>query len=202
MKVRTTALIASAALTTLLLAGCSGMSGDMEGMDHGSGGATSAPSESVSADFNNADETFAMEMIPHHEQAVEMADILLAKEGVDERVVALAANIKAAQDPEIDQMLGFLDAWGVEMADGMGGMDHGMDGMMSSEDMAALEEASGAEASSLFLEQMIQHHQGAIEMAQQELDNGQNPEALELAQKIVDDQTAEIAEMQSLLSEL
>jgi uncharacterized protein (DUF305 family) len=201
MKFRTYALATSAAALLLVLAGCSGMSGDMEGMDHGSDGNTSAPTDSVSAEFNSADETFAMEMIAHHEQAIEMSDMLLAKEGVDARVVELAEAIKAAQDPEIDQMLGFLDAWGLEMPEDMNGME-GMDhsgGMMSDDDMAALEQASGPEASSLFLEQMIQHHQGAIDMAQQQIENGQNPQALELAQKIVDDQTAEIAEMQGLL---
>jgi len=205
MKFRTYALATSAAALLLVLAGCSGMSGDMEGMDHGSDGNTSAPTDSVSAEFNSADETFAMEMIAHHEQAIEMSDMLLAKEGVDARVVELAEAIKAAQDPEIDQMLGFLDAWGLEMPEdmnGMEGMDHSGGGMMSDDDMAALGQASGPEASSLFLEQMIQHHQGAIDMAQQQIENGQNPQALELAQKIVDDQTAEIAEMQDLLAQL
>ena len=85
--------------------------------------------------------------------------------------------------------------------DGMEGMDHG-GGMMSEDDMAALEAATGAEASRLFLEQMTMHHEGAIEMAQDEVDNGQNPDAVEMAQTIVDTQTAEIAQMQELLAQL
>lgn len=78
----------------------------------------------------------------------------------------------------------------------------GMDGMMSEEDMAALEEADGSTASQLFLEQMIKHHEGAVEMAQTALDDAQNPEVLDLAQQVVDDQTAEISAMKDLLAEL
>jgi uncharacterized protein (DUF305 family) len=160
-------------------------------------------STAVETDFNAADETFVRQMIPHHEQALEMAEIVLDKEGVDERVIALAERIQDAQQPEIDLMTSWLKEWGVEpdMGD-MPGMDHGDDGMMSDDDMAALEAASGEDASALFLEQMIEHHEGAIEMAEQELDNGDNADALELAQQIFDAQTAEIAEMQDLLAAL
>jgi uncharacterized protein (DUF305 family) len=100
-------------------------------------------------------------------------------------------------------MNSWLEAWGVDPNLGeMEGMDHSGAGLMSDDDMAALEAATGPEASGLFLEQMVQHHTGAIEMAQQELDNGENPAALDLAQTIIDDQTAEIAEMQELLAQL
>jgi len=111
-------------------------------------------------------------------------------------VIDLALAIKEAQGPEIDLMNGWLDAWG---EGGMSGMDHG-GGMMSDEDMAALENAAGPEASSLFLTQMIEHHRGAITMAQDELAGGENDDATALAQKIIDAQTAEIAEMQDLLA--
>ena len=198
MKIRTIALASSALAATLVLAGCSTTSG-VGGMDHSS---TSTPSSPASATFNNADETFAMEMIAHHQQAIEMADLLLDKEGVDERVTDLASDIKDAQGPEIELMNGWLEDWGiVPEGSGMEGMDHS-GGMMSDEDMAALENATGAESSRLFLEQMIEHHQGALDMAQQELDNGENPDALALAQKIIDDQTAEIATMQGILATL
>lgn len=202
MKIRTIALISGVLTTALVLAGCS-QAGSMNGMDHGSG-ADPSPSE-VSVEFNAADEMFVTMMIPHHEQAVEMAEMILAKDGIDDRVVALAERIQAAQGPEIDSMTEWLDAWGVEPVDsdmgGMEGMDHG-DGMMSDEDMAALESAEGVEAARLFLEQMIQHHEGAIDMANAEVNNGINPEAVALANKIVDDQTAEIAEMEELLTQL
>ncbi len=191
MNFRTITLASSALAAALVLAGCTT---GMGGVDHGS---TSDPTSSAS--FNSADTMFAMEMIPHHQQAIEMAELLLDKEGVDERVIDLALQIKEAQGPEIELMTEWLEAWGV--GTGMDGMDHG-GGMMSDDDMAALESSGGAEASTLFLEQMTVHHEGAIEMAQQELVDGENPDALDLAQKIIDDQTAEIAVMQDLLAEL
>lgn len=99
-------------------------------------------------------------------------------------------------------MQGWLAEWGVSSDDmDMGEMEHG-GGMMSDEDMAALESASGAEAAPLFLEQMIAHHQGAIEMAETELANGKNADALALAQAVVDTQSAEIETMQDLLGQL
>jgi len=202
MKFRAITFHAGVLATALVLAGCSDTGGsDMEGMDHGSS-TSSSPSASAGtsdAAFNDADVTFAMEMVMHHQQAIEMSDTLLAKDGVHSDVVALAERIKAAQGPEIETMNQWLEDWGQDTD--MGGMDHG-GGMMSEEDMAALEEADGETASSLFLEQMIMHHQGAIDMAEAQIDNGQNPDAVALAQKIVEDQAAEIAEMQELLAQL
>jgi uncharacterized protein (DUF305 family) len=202
MKFRTITFHAGILATALVLAGCSDTGGsDMDGMDHGSS-ASSSPSASAEAGdavFNDADVTFAMEMVMHHQQAIEMSDTLLAKDGVHPDVVALAERIKAAQGPEIETMNQWLEDWGQDTE--MGGMEHG-GGMMSEEDMAALEDADGETASSLFLKQMIMHHQGAIDMAQTQIDNGKNPDAVALAQKIVQDQTAEITEMQELLTQL
>ncbi|MCW4386544.1 DUF305 domain-containing protein [Salinibacterium sp. SYSU T00001] len=197
MKIRTLTLATGVLAAALVLAGCS-TTGDtgMEGMDHGS--SSSPADDSSNAEFNDADVNFAMGMAVHHKQAIEMSETLLAKDGIDERVAALAEDIKAAQAPEIQTMNTWLEEWGADTE--MGGMDHG--GMMSEDDMAALEQATGPEASSLFLEQMIEHHEGAIQMAQGELDTGTNADALDLAQKIVDDQNAEIAEMQQLLDTL
>ncbi|MBP2420784.1 MULTISPECIES: DUF305 domain-containing protein [Microbacterium] len=204
MKIRTAAAAALTLAAALALAGCADGSGSqsMPGMDHGSSSSPSS-SSTVTADFNDADVMFAQMMIPHHQQAVEMADMILNKEGIDPGVLTLASDIKAAQQPEIDQLQSWLDEWGADMPDmdSMEGMDHG-GGMMSEDDMAALEAATGAEASRLFLEQMTMHHEGAIEMAQDEVDNGQNPDAVEMAQTIVDTQTAEIAQMQELLAQL
>lgn len=193
--------LATAAITLsalLALAGCAGTSsgGDMPGMNHG-GSSSSAP---ASADANDADIMFASMMKEHHEQAVEMSDMLLSKDGVDERVVALAEEIKAAQEPEIQKMEQWLEDWRADTS-GMESMDHG-DGMMSEEDMKALGDATGADAGSLFLEQMIQHHQGAVDMAQEEVDNGQNSDAIALAETIIDAQTTEIATMKEILATL
>ena len=199
-KMRLAAVAAVPLAAVLFLAGCADNGGSMPGMDHG--GSSSAPSESAEADFNMADSMFAMMMIPHHEQAVEMSDMILAKSDVDQRVLDLAQQIKDAQQPEIETMQGWLAEWGVSSDDmDMGEMEHG-GGMMSDEDMAALESASGAEAAPLFLEQMIAHHQGAIEMAETELANGKNADALALAQAVVDTQSAEIETMQDLLGQL
>ncbi|MFK0241810.1 DUF305 domain-containing protein [Microbacterium sp. NPDC090281] len=196
MKIRAAATAALALSAVLALSGCATGAGEesMPGMDHGS----SAPS----ADANEADAMFASMMIVHHEQAIEMSDIVLAADGVDPAVTELAQQIKAAQGPEIEQLQGWLTDWGVSPDDeGASGMDHG-DGMMSEDDLAALQAADGTEASRLFLEQMIVHHEGAVEMAQVQVDDGSNPDAVELAQKIIDAQTEEIQAMKTLLSAL
>lgn len=204
MRIRTAATAALALATALTLAGCAGSTGNtsesMPGMDHGSSSSPSA----VMAQFNDADVMFAQMMIPHHQQAVEMADMILAKDDIDEGVLTLAEDIKAAQQPEIEQLQGWLDEWGQDSdsdTESMDGMDHG-GGMMSDEDMQTLEAATGADASRLFLEQMTMHHEGAITMAQDEVDNGQNADAVALAQTIIETQTAEIATMQELLAQL
>ena len=198
-NVRTTLLISGALAAVLTFAGCASNSGSnegMEGMDHSS---SSAPA--TEASFNSADVMFAQMMIPHHEQAVEMSDVLLAKEGVDQQVLDLAQQIKDAQQPEIDQLREWLTAWGEDESD-PSGMDHNMDGMMSEDDMAVLEQASGADAARLFLQQMVVHHEGAITMAQTEVDEGENPDAKAMAEEIVATQSDEIATMQDLLATL
>ena len=124
-----------------------------------------APSASApSSSSNFADEMFVMMMIPHHEQAIEMSDIVLANDGLDPQIAELAEQIKNAQGPEIERMLGWLDDWGVQYdADTMAGMDHGaMDGMMSAEDLTALENADAAAAGGLFLGQMITRAQRSL----------------------------------------
>jgi uncharacterized protein (DUF305 family) len=191
MKTSTGAFASLTVALALVLAGCS------------TAVETGSAADDNAADYNAADEMFVTGMIPHHEQALEMAEILLDKDGVDDRVVALAERIQDAQQPEIDLMNSWLEEWGVDSDMGdMPGMDHGSGGMMSEDDMAALADASGPDASSLFLVQMIDHHLGAIEMAEQALDNGRNADVLDLAQVIIDAQSAEIAEMQDLLAEL
>ncbi|TQJ31338.1 DUF305 domain-containing protein [Microbacterium sp. SLBN-146] len=202
-KSRTAALAAAPVALVIALAGCStaddGGPG-MPGMNHG-GGAPTSSSARGQAEFNVADSMFVMMMIPHHEQGIEMSDIILGKADVDESILDLAQQIKDAQGPEIELMESWLDGWGMPSSGGMGEMGHG-DGMMSEDDMAALEAAEGTEAARLFLEQMIEHHEGAIEMAEEELDDGASPEVLALAERIVTSQTAEIATMSELLAQL
>jgi len=195
LRTRNYILAASALAAALSLSACAGGTAGMSG--GGSSESSNAPSASAA---NAADVTFAQMMIPHHEQAVEMSEDILAKDGVDQRVVDLATQIKAAQDPEIKQMKSWLTAWGAD--EGMSGMNHGTTGMMSDDDMMALQDASGAEADKLFLEQMTLHHEGAIAMAQTELDAGENADAKAMAQAIVTSQTAEIQVMKDLLAAL
>ncbi|RXZ39708.1 DUF305 domain-containing protein [Agromyces binzhouensis] len=191
---RTTLTLATTVALALALSGCAGPT--TSGAD--SDGSTGAAASASDARPGAADVMFAQMMIPHHEQAVEMSEELLAKDGIDDSVRDLAEQIMAAQQPEIDLMRGWLDAWGAEELDDMGGMDHG-DGMMSDDDLAILEEATGEEASRLFLQQMIVHHEGAVRMAQTEIAQGEHPDAVELAEAVVIAQTEEIAGMQAML---
>jgi uncharacterized protein (DUF305 family) len=170
-------------------------------------------SASASATHNDADVTFAQNMIPHHEQAIAMSDIILAKQGVDPRVMQLAGQIKAAQDPEIRTMQGWLTQWGKPSAptasSGMPGMrghdmsgTGSMPGMMSEDDMTALRNAQGVDASRLFLQQMIRHHEGAISMAQQEVNSGKYPDAVAMARTIATSQQQEVNTMNGILASM
>ncbi|TFB76145.1 DUF305 domain-containing protein [Cryobacterium glaciale] len=196
LKPRTFFYAAAALAATLTLSSCAGGSPATD---------SASPSASqTTAAFNSADVTFAQMMIPHHEQAVQMSDDLLAKDGIDQSVIDLATEIKTAQEPEITQLKDWLTAWGEDdnSMSGMGGMGGGSDGMMSDDDMMALQDASGIEASKLFVEQMTVHHEGAIAMAQLEMDDGENADAQAMAANIVKTQTAEIAVMAELLTSL
>ncbi|MBC7291827.1 MAG: DUF305 domain-containing protein [Actinotalea sp.] len=156
--------------------------------------------------FNDADTEFAQMMVIHHEGALEMA-AFAAAEATTEEVRALAQRIEAAQQPEIDLMTSWLQRWDQDMPDeaAHGGMDHGgmdMDGLSQDEAMAELRGLSGADVDRRFLELMIAHHRGAVEMSETQRENGENPEAVELAGRIIDDQQAEITEMERLLGDL
>ncbi|MDT0275601.1 DUF305 domain-containing protein [Blastococcus goldschmidtiae] len=180
---------------TIILTGCSGSSG---GSSAGSSpGAESSATEE--ATFNDADVAFAQGMIPHHEGALSMSDVA-AERATDPRVVDLANRIEAGQDPEIDLLTGWLEEWGEPLeSDGMGGMDHGSNDMdMDMEEMPV----AGPEFDRMWLQSMIEHHMGAVQMAQTELKDGRDTEALELAQLISETQMQEIAEMEALLVEL
>jgi uncharacterized protein (DUF305 family) len=190
-RTRTLIISTTAVIAALTLTGCADTAADTSS-------GTSASSEA--SVFNDQDVMFAQMMLPHHEQAVAMSDTLITKgDAVDTEVLALAETIKDEQAPEIDQLTTWLGEWG---QDTTATMDHSMEGMMSEADMSALEDTDGAEASRLFLEQMTEHHEGAVEMAQKEIDGGENPDAVEMANTIVESQTAQIDEMEALLSSL
>ncbi|NYG60527.1 uncharacterized protein (DUF305 family) [Nocardioides daedukensis] len=159
------------------------------------------------SNFNDADVTFATEMIQHHAQALTMVDMAQGRE-LDPEVVALVEGIREAQAPEIEQMVDWLTGWDKPIpetsrdhahAHGDMEMDADMPGMMSADDMAQLEAASGADFQRMWLEMMIEHHEGAIKMAKTEQERGVSEPAVELAKAIASSQDAEIATMKDLL---
>ena len=162
-----------------------------------------------------ADVMFVRMMIPHHEQAIEMSDIILAKSDIPADTTALAEKIKAEQAPEIDQMTAWLDQWGQPPGPRDGHRGHGgggmpvmgndmsmMDGMLSADELQQLFDAEGTDAARLYLEQMIAHHEGAIDMAQGEVADGTYPPTVALARSIIDTQQQEIARMREMLAEM
>ena len=190
--------------TALLLSACGG--GDQaadSGMNHGNMPSVAA---SANAASNDADVTFAQSMIMHHQQAVKMASLADSRAG-DAEVKSLAVKIREAQQPEIDTMNEWLTAWGkpapdMSMGSGMQEQHGSMPGMMSDADMDKLMKAKGAAFDKQFLTMMMGHHNGAIEMAKQEVAQGSNPDAKALAEKIITDQQAEITTMQSILERM
>ena len=195
------ALLASA----LFLTGCGGgSSSDQTVNSAGSSASSSAETDKG----NDADVAFLTGMKPHHEQAVEMSDMILGA-NPPTAVAAIAQQIKGAQDPEITQMTTMLSDLGVKSDAGGhstgSGMDMGMaghEGMMSDAMMSTLDAATGTEAAGLYLEGMVRHHQGAIKASDTEIADGQYAPAIALAQKIKTAQQAEITEMQALIESL
>jgi uncharacterized protein (DUF305 family) len=189
---RRTALIAAAAALGVILAGCGG-SHDMGDMDMASPSSTTGASA--------ADAMFAQMMIPHHQQAVEMSTLAETRASSPE-IMELAAEIKGAQQPEIDQMTAWLEEWGMPVMSGDEAMGdhggHGMSGMLTDEQLQQLADASGPEFDRLFAEFMILHHEGAIDMAEDVVDS-QDPRVAALAAEIIRTQAAEIAQMQAFL---
>jgi uncharacterized protein (DUF305 family) len=179
-KVRLAALAFVAALT---LTAC-GDSGGPMGMGQNRMG------------FSSDDAMFAGMMIPHHEQAIVMSDLALEK-STDPDIRSLAYQIKAAQQPEIEQMKTWLDASSFTMPHGNHGM--GMGGMLSEREMRELRQAQGADFDRRFLEGMIDHHEGAIAMARMVI-NSKNNEVRILAENIMRSQKEEIKQMQALLN--
>ena len=195
----TRALVAAAALTIgLALPGCSASTST-------SSDASSTESASSASSHDDQDVTFTQQMLPHHQQAIEMSATLLAKgTGVDADVVALAKQITAEQEPEVTKMTEWLTAWNepTEMPS-TSGMDHSsMSGMMSDSDVRDLQDASAEDAGKLYLEQMVQHHSSAVAMAKAEVDKGKNVDAVALARSIVAGQTEQIAQMKDMLASM
>ncbi|MGA9752240.1 MAG: DUF305 domain-containing protein [Acidobacteriota bacterium] len=205
----------------LTLTACSGTSGTAEG---GASSQTSAgdtqqaqPSEAGASSilagtgapatgaFNDADVAFARGMILLHQQAVRMADMAMTQADSSE-VKRLAGSIKAAQGSETETMSGWLTGWGKPVPDAtehtMDTMGVSVDGMMSDEAMTALSKASGPAFDRDWVTGMIAHHKGAVAMAQIELKDGSSAAAKQLAEHIITSQSAEITQMQGLVTSL
>ncbi|MFC7220538.1 DUF305 domain-containing protein [Streptomyces polyrhachis] len=203
-----TALPALAVAAALLLAGCGG--GDSEtsghGASHGASKSSAAPARTA---FNDADVAFAQGMIPHHRQALEMAD-LVAGRSSDAEVKTLAEQIRRAQDPEIATLTRWLGEWqqpvpGAHVGhgggdDGNGG--HTMSGMMTEAQLTDLKAAKGPAFDKAFAELMIEHHEGALTMARDVLAKGEAPGVRTLAEAVVKGQSAEIAQLRTIIARL
>ncbi|WP_266391538.1 DUF305 domain-containing protein [Streptomyces canus] len=197
---RTTRFAALTVSAVFALAACGG------GDDSGSAASSPSVSAETSADAHNAqDVSFAQGMIPHHQQAIEMAELADGR-AASTQVKDLAARVEKAQGPEISTMTGWLKSWDEKVPESMLGMDHsgmegmeGMAGMMDSADMGKLKKASGKDFDSMFLTMMVEHHEGAVEMATTEKAKGQYKAATAMAGDIVTAQNAEISEMKKLL---
>lgn len=195
---RRAVLVAATVTAALVLAACGGED-TAGGAEHAGHGAPASPTAGTGT-HNAQDVTFAQGMIPHHQQALEMAR-LAAGRASSTRVKDLATRVEKAQDPEITKMTGWLKAWSEDVP--MAGMDHsghsGMAGMMDAADMDKLEKASGKNFDTMFLTLMVEHHQGAVEMAATEKAKGRYGAATRMADAIVTTQNAEIKEMNQLL---
>ncbi|HEX5144181.1 MAG TPA: DUF305 domain-containing protein [Mycobacterium sp.] len=200
---RSFALLCAAVLAFFVTA-CGGNTTSHD--DHAGHTDTNAPLiTGAPADSNAADVTFVTHMIPHHQQALELA-ALVPDRSTNAELKTLAQQIEAAQQPEISTMKAFLVQWNGGESAGAAPtttMDHGgmaMNGMVDDATMAKLKTLQGAEFDKLWLQSMIAHHQGAVEMAKTELASGRNVDAKQLAQNIVSGQQAEIDQMQKMLA--
>lgn len=207
-RTTTTRAIGAVALTLALGAGLNACGDDKTDAD-------SSSADVSTTEHNDADVSFASDMVQHHAQALSMVDLTMDRD-LDPEVHTLAEEIRSAQAPEIETMADWLSTWGEDvpetmrdhvnsghdmgdMSDAMEDMDHGdMPGMMTAEDMDALENASDTEFQDMWLEMMIEHHEGAVEMAQDQQENGQYEPAVDLAGDVVDTQTAEIDRMKAV----
>lgn len=185
------AIIAALIVVIAFISFGSSRSGDNGKHDmgmHGSGGKNSA--------LNGSDQMFLQMMIPHHEQAIEMSDLALAKSKNPE-VLKLAQQIKDAQSSEIVSMKSWLQEAG--LSEDMGHeMDHGMGGMMTDEELASLKSATGREFDRQFLTSMIAHHEGALHMVTM-IKDSEDFNLRTLYQNIVKTQSDEIEWMKRVL---
>lgn len=151
--------------------------------------------DTSTSQLTSAEEDFLTMMIPHHQQAIEMAE-LAATRSNDQELLALAMQIKDAQGPEIETMRSLMREYGLEESEDSGGHMAHMHGMLTDDEMVALEASSGDEFDRLFLQGMIKHHEGALDMVALV---GNSELLQEFGAKIFTVQNEEIAKMRSML---
>lgn len=142
------------------------------------------------------DRNFIANMIAHHQGAVDMAKLALTNAKHPE-LIDMAHNIISTQEKEISDMTTWQKEWGYPSTTADNMMDHSAMGMMESNGsmMTQLEGKAGDEFDKAFLEQMIMHHQSAIDMAAPGKNNASRQELKDLTTAIVDAQTKEIQQM-------
>jgi uncharacterized protein (DUF305 family) len=185
------------AILSVVLAGAVALSGCTINIGTAADDRHGMMSHDDSSNYSSQDIMFAQMMIPHHQQGVDMGT-LAETLASNAEVKTIAAQIKAEQTPEIEQMKSWLSDSnaGKEM-----GHEMAMGGMLSTTEMKSLENATGAEFDKLYVAGMIGHHEGAVQMAQMVLLSA-NPEAKALGEAIVESQTKQITFLKALLAKL
>lgn len=202
-RTRTSARVAAAALLLVTLAGCG-----QDAPDPTQARRTAADGEV----FNEADVEFATRLIPHHAAALTMVD-LTRERRVSPELAEITEAIQTANPPEIEQMVDWLNSWGepipATMRDHVNAGHHGtgkppsdgadIPGMVTAEQLRALKKARGQAFETLWLQTMVEHHQGAIDLATTERADGVYGPAGELAETLQKSQQAQIDQMLALL---
>ena len=181
----------AALIMVMALAGCS--KDDSKAMDH------EGHSSMASGDLSSDDIMFLQMMIPHHQQAIDMSDLALTKSS-DSELLALAKDIRDEQAAEIVKMKAWLDKAGADLDPGHS-MGHGMGGMLSDSELAALKAATGKSFDLLWLKGMTGHHVGAIDMATM-IEDADNDEIKSFGQAIVTSQSAQNKQMAAMIKRM
>jgi uncharacterized protein (DUF305 family) len=161
-------------------------------------GKSSPTPDALSTKHDAADVTFAQNMIPHHQQAVDMS-AMVPSSTTNRDLIRLAKHISADQQAEIETLSELLGQWGEQLAPDHMGHALNVDGMVDVATMDKLQTLTGTPFEVLWLKSMIRHHEGAIAMAMPEIEHGENPKAVKMAKIIVDWQQLEIGRMHAMM---
>lgn len=167
-------------------------------MNNSSGHMGHGSSSSTNSNYTGADVMFLQMMIPHHQQAIDISNLAM-KSSQDAELLALAKIIARDQAAEIKQMKAWLKDAGA--SEDMGHSMDGMGGMLSADELSALQAASGKEFDILWLTGMTDHHDGAIHMTQM-IEDARNSEIKAFGEKVIADQSAQIKQMKAMLERI